>query len=185
MKRNRMSKYVEEALGKKFCFTEAGVLVFGPGGDGRLPPEQNFRGFRTQPYAITADVSVTHTTHASRTGVFTVATGATVTLPRTSGQGGKFRFVCGILIAGGNAKIQVGNTDDVMQGPVFGLQDGGDTVEGWESAAGSDTFNMNGSTQGGLKGDWVEFEDVAVGLWQVHAGITQTGTQATPYSSAV
>lgn len=161
------------------------VIRFGNAGDGRLPFEQQLDSFQMSPFLIgSTNITLTHSAYAGRTGVFNAAAGAVVTLPRAMGMGGKFRFVCSILITG-NAKIQVGNTDDVMQGPAFGLQDGGDTVEGWECAAGSDTFNMNGSTQGGLKGDWVEFEDVAVGMYAIHCGITQTGTQATPFSSAV
>lgn len=187
MNRNRLSRYIEDALyGRKFCSVNAeGVIVFGPGGDGRLPPEQRYVSMRSMPYQITAAVTLNHSDHAGRTGVFNILAGVAVTLPKAFGTGGVFRFVIGLKSTSLTNVIKVGNTTDVMQGPVFGLQDGGDTVEGWECAAGSDTFTMDASTTGGLLGDWVEFEDIMPGIWAVRAGITQTGTQATPYSSAV
>ena len=33
-------------------------------------------------------------------------------------------------------------------------QDSGDTVVGWETASDSDTITMNGTTKGGIKGDF-------------------------------
>jgi hypothetical protein len=44
---------------------------------------------------------------------------------------------------------------------------------------------MDGSTQGGLKGDSIEIIDVATGLFSCKVFITQTGTEATPFSAAV
>jgi hypothetical protein len=44
---------------------------------------------------------------------------------------------------------------------------------------------MDGSTKGGIKGDRVILKDVAAGLWSVTVIGSATGTEATPFSSAV
>lgn len=165
--------------------SSGGAITFGDQGDGRLPAEQAFQSIRATPYRIAATLSVTVSEHAGRTGYFDIAAGVTVTLPRATGSGAKFKFFVKTTVTSVADVIQVANADDTMQGNVFGVQDGGDTVEGWESAAASDTFTMDGSTKGGILGDWVEFEDVAQTVWSVVGLIRQTGAQATPFSAAV
>lgn len=45
-------------------------------------------------------------------------------------------------------------------------------------------FTMDGSTQGGVVGDEVIFRDIKADVWQVIAHLQQSGTEATPFSSA-
>ena len=154
-------------------------------GSGAVPSVLNVRSMCLKPYSITVATVLTQDDHAGRTGVFDIAAGVAVTLPRATGSGAKYRFVVKTTVTSVGDKIQVANADDVIQGTVFGLQDGGDTVEGWESASTSDTITLDGSTKGGIRGDVIELEDVATGLYMVTGLITQTGTQATPFSAAV
>ena len=71
-------------------------------------------------------------------------------------------------------------------GVIFNTDDASNAVQGFETAASSDTITLNGTTTGGVnKGDWVELEDIASGIWGVTGLLTGSGTEATPFSAAV
>lgn len=114
-----------------------------------------------------------------------VASGSTVTLPAATGSGFKYKFMVGTTITSNDYIIQAASADDIMQGLILGAADGGNTVNGWEAAATSDTITLNGSTKGGLIGDVIELVDAKEGVWIVSGAIAQTGTEATPFSAAV
>ena len=58
-------------------------------------------------------------------------------------------------------------------------------MAGYEKAD-EGTITLNGTTTGGVnKGDWIELEDIASGVWGVAGTITGSGTEATPFSAAV
>lgn len=162
-----------------------GVVRIGAQSRGSEPADLPFESISMKPYRIAAALSITEAAHAGRTGYFDIAAGVTVTLPRATGSGARYRFVVKTTVTSVNDVIQVANADDVMQGGIMGHQDGGDSVESWETASTSDTITLNGSTKGGLRGDVIEIEDVAEALFIVWGQITQTGTQATPFSAAV
>ena len=50
------------------------------------------------------------------------------------------------------------------------------------TAAPSTTITLNGSTKGGLAGDFIDLEDVAANQWSVRGLTAITGTAATPFS---
>lgn len=72
-----------------------------------------------------------------------------------------------------------------MTGLCVAAADGGNTVNGWETAADSDTITLNGTTTGGIKGDMIVLTDCAADLWSVQMFGSSTGTEATPFSAAV
>lgn len=113
------------------------------------------------------------------------AAGSTLTLPAAYGSGTEFDIVVGTTITSNNLIVQVANASDVMTGHCVMLQDAGDTVAGYETAADSDTITMNGSTKGGIKGDRIRLKDIATNLWQVQILCAGTGTEVTPFSAAV
>lgn len=154
-------------------------------GGGAVPNSLPLRSMNLKPYAITADVTLTQDEHAGRLGYFDVAAGATVTLPRATGSGAKYRFFVKTTITSNSAVVKVGNADDVLQGNLAVLADGGDTLVGWEAGATADTITMDGSTKGGIRGDYIEIEDVVAGLFRVTAMLSATGTEATPLSAGV
>lgn len=138
------------------------------------------------PLSITADLTLDRDTHANGPLLrFAVASGATVTLPASSGNGDKYRFYVHTTVTSNSAKIQVANATDVMTGMILTCQDSADTVVGWEAASTSDTITLNGTTTGGLRGDYIEIEDAVSGFWLVHGRTAATGTEATPFSAAV
>lgn len=136
-------------------------------------------------YPITAALTVSPDLHADLLGVFTNAAGATVTLPAATGSGDKYRFFINTTVTSVAAKIQVANSVDIIAGGVIVMQDAGSTVAGFETGAADDTCSMNGTTTGGIRGDYYEFEDAASGIWRCTGICSGTGTEATPFSSAV
>ena len=137
------------------------------------------------PVSVTANVTLTAASHAGRLMVFSVASGATVTLPAAAGRGDMYRFFVNTTVTSNSDIIKVANATDIMAGLAIQSQDGGNTVQAWETAADSDTITLNGSTTGGIKGDFVELIDVASGLWFVRIVGSATGTEATPFSATV
>jgi|SRR5581483_1394190 len=120
------------------------------------------------------------------------ATGSTVTLPAASGSGNRFRFVVTVKAASNSHVIQVANGSDFMIGSIHGISDDPATVKGWIAAnsgtvsTNSDTITLNRSTTGSVSvGEIIEVEDIAANTWLVTGAITQSGTEATPFSAAV
>lgn len=139
------------------------------------------------PFAITAATAAlnasTHGTPA--TVVVNRAAGSTLVLPASYGSGAEFDIVVGTSITSNNLIVQVANASDVMTGQCVTLQDAGDTVSGFETAVDTDTITMNGSTKGGLRGDRMRIKDIALNVWQVQIICAGTGTEVSPFSSAV
>lgn len=139
----------------------------------------------TQPISITADTTLNRNTHAGNLLNFAVASGATVTLPASAGTGDVYRFFVRTTITSNNAKIQVANSTDVIQGcvemgsagTVVGIVAGTTTT--------SDTITMNGTTTGGIIGSYVELTDALTGFWVLSGSLVFSGSVATPFSAAV
>lgn len=112
------------------------------------------------------------------------AAGLTLTLPAATGSGLRYTIVVGTTVTSNSVVIQV-TGNDTMTGLAISAADGGSTVNGWETAADSDTITFNGSTTGGIKGDMVELIDCAADLWAVQVRSASTGIEASPFSAAV
>lgn len=132
-----------------------------------------------------AAITVNADSHANIPLVFNRAAGVTVTLPAATGTGHSYKFFVNTSVTSNSYKIQVANATDIMQGLAFGDDGDGEPANGWGTASTSDTITMDGSTQGGIKGDHWEIVDIASGLFHVRGFITQSGTEATPFSAAV
>jgi hypothetical protein len=122
--------------------------------------------------------------HAGTTLMINAAAGLTITLPPATGSGYVYKFVVGTTVTSNSAIIRV-TGNDVMTGLAISAADGGSTVNGWETAADSDTITLNGSTTGGIRGDVIELIDCALDTWSVVAHTSSTGTEATPFSATV
>ena len=133
-----------------------------------------------------ATVTITAETHANLPLVLNRAAGVIATLPKASGSGNSYKFyVNTTVVSPGTYVIKVANTDDIIQGQAFGDDGDGEPGNAWATGGTSDTFTMDGSTQGGYKGDSVEILDIAANLFVVKAYLTQTGSEATPFSASV
>jgi len=134
---------------------------------------------------VDADVTLTAASHAGRTMLLDVASGATVTLPAASGTGNVYKFFVKTTVTSNDYIIQVASADDTMAGVAVVANDGGATASIFETVAASDTITLDGSTTGGILGGQVELQDVASGVFSVVVRGAATGTEATPFSAAV
>jgi len=113
------------------------------------------------------------------------AAGLTLTLPAAAGLGDMYRIVLGTTVTSNTVVIKVANSSDIMTGLALSAADGGSSVNGWETAASSDTITFDGSTTGGIKGDFIELIDCAANTWAVQVRSSSTGTEASPFSATV
>jgi len=113
-----------------------------------------------------------------------LAAGQAGTLPFATGKGSCYRVFVQTTITGSTTIVtQSGNN------PKTGARDGfygqaqltGSAI-GQFAANNSHTITMNGTTQGGIAGSYLELEDVAPGVWRVNALLCGSGTTATPFS---
>jgi uncharacterized NAD-dependent epimerase/dehydratase family protein len=88
-------------------------------------------------------------------------------------------------VTSNNYVIQVNNSTDVVQGFVENVSDDPATVKGYHRRRQDDTLTLNGSTKGGLIGAVYEIQDIKAGFFEVVGRDCATGTEATPFSSAV
>lgn len=117
--------------------------------------------------------------------VFTRAAGVVVTLPAATGTGDIYKFYVNTTVTSNSYKIQVANATDIISGLALANDGDGEPANGWPTTLTTDTITMDGSTQGGIKGDSLEIIDIASGQFCVRAFLTNSGTEATPFSAAV
>jgi hypothetical protein len=116
--------------------------------------------------------------HAGQTVVSNLAATQAITLPAATGSGNVYKIFVATTKTG-DLTITTDGSDDLVggvevttdaSGTPF-LSDGTDTI-----------ITMNGSTTGGVKGSYVELQDVASATWLVSGRLVSTGTEATPFS---
>ena len=132
-----------------------------------------------------ATLTVTSALHGGRVVTLNRAAGIAVTLPAASGTGTAYRFAVNTTVTSNTTTIKVANASDVMTGTAYVVSDNTAAVLGYRTGATSDTITFDGSTTGGLLGDYVEIIDVATNLFSVRVLSAATGTEATPFSATV
>jgi hypothetical protein len=133
-----------------------------------------------------ATLAVTSAAHDGKLILLDLLAGVTATLPAATGSGSRFKFLVKLVPTSNQHKVQVANSSDIIQGTILMLSDNTAAVLGYSAGAADDTISLNGTTTGGLKkGDWIELIDAAANLWLATGIVTGSGTEATPYSSAV
>jgi hypothetical protein len=121
---------------------------------------------------------------AGRIQLFNIASGATITLPASTGSGYTYYFAVGTSVTSNNDVIQVANASDIIQGVAI-IGSSGGTSASVGTASADDTISLNGSTKGGLRGTWVEITDIATNLYRASVHGVGSGVAVTPFSSAV
>lgn len=136
---------------------------------------------------VTVDASVTLTaaSHAGRTMLLDVASGATVTLPAATGTGHIYKFFVKTTVTSNSYIIQVASASDSMAGVAIVANDTDNSASIFETVAASDTITLDGTTTGGILGGQIEIQDVYTGKFSVVIRQAATGTEATPFSAAV
>ena len=127
-------------------------------------------------------VTVDKEAHLGMPIVLNRAAGCVATLPAATGSGNTYNFI-GAIDATGDQIIQV-TGDDTMAGVAY-LGNDSAGASCFYTAAASDTITLDGSTTGGKKGWRVTCTDIAADTWSVMVMSEASGTEATPFSSAV
>jgi hypothetical protein len=132
-------------------------------------------------------LSVTVTSHEGKTILLNSLTGSVCTLPAATGSGARFRFKVSVLATSNSHIVKVAGSSDIIQGIVGTIDtDTAGTITGFATAADSDTVTLNRSTTGSvMRGEYLEFEDIATNLWAINGMLSNTGAGATPFSATV
>ncbi len=109
------------------------------------------------------------------------AAGITVTLPAATGSGVYYNFITGVTVTSNANIINAVAATDTIYGTLF-ANNIGTGVIAWSGGADVDYLSFNGTTTGGIIGDFFRMQDTAAGIWTVTGGINQTGTGATPFN---
>lgn len=136
-----------------------------------------------KPISITASATLSRNVHAGAIVNIAALAGLTITLPASSGKGDRYKVFVTTTVTSNNYVIQVANATDIMAGAIGLTTDIAGSV--LPTAATTDTITMNGTTTGGLKGTFLEFEDVSSGIWKLSGNVVCSGVEATPFSAAV
>lgn len=127
--------------------------------------------------------------HGDRIMTFDRLGGVTATLPKATGSGMKYTFIIKTAATSNANVIQVGHSNDVMDGSINIQQDYGTdgNVKVWLAETGDDTMTFAGAaTTGGIAGNRIECIDYAVGFWSCVAfTLSDGGSEASPFSAAV
>lgn len=133
--------------------------------------------------AAGATLTLTAAAHAGKVIKLDTAAGSVVTLPAATGSGIRFRFLVTVL-ATSNSHVVSAVGSDVFIGIITTVSDdAGAPVKGYAAGATDNTITLNRSTTGSVsKGEYIEIEDEAAGVWAVYGQTSSTGTEATPFS---
>jgi len=140
-------------------------------------------------HTFVATDAVTITEHAGRTLLLGEVGGnaaVTLTLPAATGTGAVYKFIVSVTNTS-NYKIQVADATDTIDGIMMYLDEDGTAVSAFPTVAASDTITLNGGTQGGIVGDYLELIDIATNQYHVRGvmRVAAGANPATPFSAAV
>lgn len=124
---------------------------------------------------------------AGKVNLLSALAGTTSTLPAATGSGKLYRFVNSVAPTSNAHVITCSAALSTFQGSI--IEDKSGVVTAYSATAGatgtgSDTISLNGTTTGGLVlGDYIEVQDIGVGVYAVKGLVNVSGTQATPFST--
>lgn len=118
--------------------------------------------------------------------LFDRAAGIVFTLP-TAAAGLVFDFMVSVTITSNAAKVITAAGTELLVGTILNTDtDSSDAIASWKSlvATGNVAVSMDGSTKGGIKGDWLRFTCLSSIAWNVQGLTLGTGTVATPFATS-
>ncbi len=128
--------------------------------------------------ALTVDL------HDSKIVTLNRAAGIAVSLPDSTAAatlGAKFKLFVGTTVTTTNVITITRDGSATFFGQIYQLADGGSTLAAYELPGSTIiTLGTSANTTGGTKGDTIELECVASGVWHVIGHTTAAGTEATP-----
>ena len=135
---------------------------------------------------ITAATTLNASDHAGRLIRFNIAAGVTVTLPAATGTGNRYRFTVNTTVTSAQDRV-IAAGSDLFYGAIIIEADADSVADATVSfrANGSthNSLDLNGSTQGGIAGDYFELIDIASAKWNVWGILQATGTEITPFEA--
>jgi hypothetical protein len=125
-----------------------------------------------------AALTLTEQAHSGVTINSNLAATQAITLPAATGSGARYRIYV-LITKTGDLTITTNGSDDLTGGVAMATDILGVVV----NADGTDTIiTLNGSTTGGVKGSYIELQDVATATWLVSGFLVTSGAEATPFS---
>jgi len=145
--------------------------------------------FKPAIHTFTADDAITETEHAGRTLLLGEVGGnaqVTLTLPAATGSGNVYKFIVSVTNTS-NYIIKVADATDTIDGIMMMLDEDGTAMSAFPTVAASDTITMNGTTTGGVLGDYLELIDIASDQYHVRGvlRVPAGSNPATPFSATV
>ena len=151
-------------------------------------PSVRVDGVEIRTVAGGATLTLTKGLHDGKTVLWDQAAGTILTLPAATGTGMKLRLVVSVTATTNNHSVACVGTDE-FNGSLTSIDvDTADATLAFaaEEADNFDTITFNRSTTGlAAKGDWVELEDVATGVWAITGVFRANGAVASPFTSVV
>ncbi len=138
---------------------------------------------------IVSGSGATVSLNASQSGatvLFDRAAGIVFTLPANN-PGVYYDFFVSVTITSGAAKVITATGTELMVGQILNCDtDSSDAVAIWKSlvATSNIAVSMNGTTTGGIKGDWFRVTCLNTTTWAVNGMTTGTSTVATPFATS-
>lgn len=186
------SKAVVLDTGDDYTWPAAGVLTYGVLNDGTTALAATALELNracdvsARQVAVGDSLSATLATHDGKTLLLDAADGSELTLPAASGSGARFRVVVSTTVTSSASSIACAGTDE-FHGVVYQIDtDTSDAIAAYPAltADNFDIISLNGTTTGGISGDWFELEDVASGVWAVVGYTNASGGVATPLAAS-
>lgn len=118
--------------------------------------------------------------------LFDRAAGIVFTLPANT-PGMIFDFFVSVTITSGAAKVITAAGTELLVGTIINTDtDSSDAVASWKALVASSyiAVSMNGTTTGGIKGDWLRFTCLNSTTWNVEGMTLGTSTVATPFATS-
>lgn len=118
--------------------------------------------------------------------LFDRAAGIIFTLPANT-PGMWFDFFVTVTITSNAAKVITAAGTELLVGTIINTDtDSLDAIASWKSlvATSNIAVSMDGSTKGGIKGDWLRFTCLNTTTWNVQGLTLGTGTVATPFATS-
>jgi hypothetical protein len=139
---------------------------------------------------IISEGTATRTLKVEESGsmcLFDRAAGVVYTLPAACPIGTTFEFMTAVTITSNAAKVITGAGTELMVGAIVNTDtDTSNATIQFPSLVGSSNIavSMNGSTTGGIIGDYIRMTKVTSTKWSVTGHTLGTGTVATPFSAS-
>jgi len=140
---------------------------------------------KTPVVTLTAGATLTPAAHSNRTVVYDAAAGGALVLPAATGSGDVYRVRIKTALTGDLTVTAPAGT--ILKGAALVNDIGGSaaaTSDMFAAGASDEVFTFAFAIGGGKVGDYVEFEDIASGVYGVFAVLSGETDPATPFSSA-